>query len=80
MRKFKEIQKTAVTYELLSCTCNFFGKTVKVEDEYFYSNSTSFTITPGYELRFDGDKITFNICDQCIQNLKETSKIKPSIK
>jgi len=79
MRKFKNVQKNVTTTELVECACNFCGKTVIGEDDYLSSDITEFIISPGYGSGHDSDRIYFDICDDCLDNLIDSSKIRPKI-
>jgi hypothetical protein len=50
--------------------CDFCGCSLKKFDVDFWEGS-SFTLTFGYQSKFDGEKWKFDICDDCAEKLKE---------
>jgi hypothetical protein len=80
MRKFKNVQKEIIEKQVKSIQCNFCGKTYKFKNELDYSDMTEFVIKPQYGSKKDGDIISFDFCDGCIDKLIDNSKVKPKIK
>ncbi|MCU9612520.1 hypothetical protein OEV98_02945 [Caldibacillus lycopersici] len=82
MKKYDVVEKKVTEYELLSVTCNKCGKTKQLtgdnderqwDAEQFQSIICSF----GYGSKFDMEKWSFDICEDCLVEFVASFKIKP---
>jgi hypothetical protein len=73
------IQKKQVVQEeeiLENVICNMCGS----KQDPHVGNCTDITINFGYGSKYDGDKWEFDLCDDCLDNIKNQMKIHPTIK
>lgn len=82
MREYEVVVKKEKELQLKFVTCNKCGKTKKLygedykkawEAEEFKSFSCSF----GYGSKFDTENWIFDLCEDCLEDIVNTFKIKP---
>lgn len=69
MKHYKKVVVKEIHSIPVKTICNCCGKKHKIVDNYFTGNITPVQIEFSYGSRFDGVKVDFDICDDCIQRI-----------
>lgn len=65
MKEITTITKTIQKEEILSITCDCCGTTVEGTHAEYASDIETWTHSFGYGSKFDGDRVSIEICDKC---------------
>ncbi|WP_251552389.1 hypothetical protein [Neobacillus muris] len=82
MREYELVEKKVREYELKSVTCNKCGKTKKITSEDYQkeweaAEFQSFSCSFGYGSKFDMEEWNFDLCEDCLEEIVNSFKIKP---
>lgn len=82
MREYELLNKKVKKYELKSVTCNKCGKIQKfhyedLRKEWQVAEFQRFSCSFGYGSKFDMEDWKFDLCEDCLEEMVNTFKIKP---
>lgn len=81
----KYVERQVIIQGIETIVCNKCGKNIQLDEwvategseEPFFTDYQSFELLFGYGSKYDGLKMKFDLCDNCVSEFIETFKIKP---
>lgn len=78
MRKTKTISKEVTERILESITCNKCGTERKMEYDFTYNEFQHVNFSFGYGSKFDNDNWSFDLCENCVEELVKSLQHVPN--